>query len=110
MSRTFKMRQGDTEPSLGAIVKDSKGRPKGLTNVSDVRFHMMDADDGSIKIDGHATVVNASEGKIVYEWQDGDTDTPGHYDAEFEIIYDDGDTETFPNYRYIDVIITEEIA
>ena len=47
---------------------------------------------------------------VKYEWQPGDTDTEGFYDAEFEVTYSDGTVETFPNRGFITVIISPDLG
>lgn len=58
-----------------------------------------------------ATVVDADDGRVRYDWQDGDTAEPGRYQAEFEVHYvNDSGVETFPNTGYLSVAVTEDIA
>ena len=43
-------------------------------------------------------------------WLAGDTSDIGSYQAEFEVTYADGNVETFPNSRYINVEIIDNIS
>lgn len=52
----------------------------------------------------------ATAGAVRYDWQIGDTDVDGDYDAEFEVTYADGSVETFPNGGHISVKITGELG
>lgn len=106
---TFNIKQGDTRPSLEAQLLDEDNDPRNLDNAS-VRFHMEDVDTGSVVVDADGRIINKDEARVVYEWQTGDTDDPGRYEAEFEVDYGGGDYETFPNNGYIDVYVEEEIA
>lgn len=106
----FSIKKGDTSPSLEAQLLDENNEPRTLTNVASVRFHMEDIDDESVVIDATGSVLNANEGKVVYHWNSGDTDNAGRYDAEFEVEYDNGNVETFPNSGFIDIVITDDIA
>jgi len=47
---------------------------------------------------------------VRYQWSEGDTDTPGVYEAEFEVTYDGGAVETFPNANYRIIEIVRQIA
>lgn len=105
---TFRIKRGDTRPALEVICGDEDGNPRDLSNAT-AQFHMEDQ-DGNVTIDAAATITNASEGKVAYEWASGDTDTIGLYGGEFEITYSDGKSETFPNYGSIDIEIVEDIA
>lgn len=91
----FNIKQNDTSPSLQATLKDASLNPINLAGAS-VQFHMKGI-DGSLKVNAAMTVVDAVNGVIQYDWQDGDTDTVGSYYAEFEVTYTDDTVETFPN-------------
>ena len=104
----FWIRQGDTSPAYEAILKDDKGKAVDITGAS-VRFHMR-ARGGETKVATSATVVDGPAGKVSHGWSAEDTDTPGAFEAEFEVTYSDGTIETYPNRRYLEVRITAEIA
>lgn len=106
----FTIKTGDTRPSIEAQLLDEQNQPRDLTSINYVRFHMERVDDGETIIDTDATVLDADDGTVVYEWSAGDTDVAGRYDAEFEVEYAGGDVETFPNNGYIDIYIEEELA
>jgi hypothetical protein len=106
----FKIKQGDTRPSLEAQLLDENREPRDLQTVDEVRFHMKDVDTQEVVVDDTGSILNANEGRVVYEWSDGDTDTLGRHQAEFEVHYSDGGTETFPNGDNIEVYITEDLA
>lgn len=71
-----------------------------------VSFIMRKQGDPAPKIDKLATIVDASTRRVRYEWADGDTDTPGQYQAEWEVVYPDGKAQTFPlkTYHSVDVL------
>lgn len=106
----FKIKQGDTRPSLKAQLLDENRQPRDLQSVDTVKFHMKDVDTQELVVEDNGTVLNAEEGRVVYEWSDGDTETLGRHEAEFEITYSGGETETFPNSDNIEVYITEDLA
>ena len=110
MAASFYIKQNDTAPSIQAVLTDSNGRVKSMADASLVRFHMQDENSSALVTNGVGTVINANKGIVAYEWQSGDTANTGIHSAEFQITYDNGTIETFPNTGYIKVIIKSEIA
>lgn len=106
----FKIKSGDTRPTLEAQLLDEERQPRDLSLVDVVNFHMKQVDSQEVVVDATGSVFNDSEGKVIYEWSSGDTDTIGRHEAEFEIQYSNGTTETFPNNGFIEVYITEDLA
>lgn len=110
MAASFYIKQNDTAPSIEAILTDSNGKVRSMADASAVRFHMK-SEQGVILIeDGVGSVTSAAKGKVSYVWQDGDTSNTGIHNAEFEVEYNNGQIETFPNTGYIRVIIKDELA
>ena len=110
MAATFHIKQNDTAPSLEVALTDSNGRKRSMETAQNVRFHMKTENDSVLVEDGVGYVINAAKGTVAYEWQAGDTSNTGIHNAEFEIEYDNGQIETFPNTGYIKVIIKDELA
>jgi hypothetical protein len=111
MTATFYIKQNDTAPSLEVALKGSNGRARNLENASSVRFHMSKENNGGNAItNGVCVITDAIKGIVSYPWQAGDTANTGTYDAEFEVLYSNGQNETFPNSAFIKVIIREELA
>ena len=91
----FHLKRGDTSPSFERQLTGD-GAPIDLSEAgTTVRFIMHDG--GEAVIDRSASIVDAPEGVVRYNWLDGDTDTVGTYRAEFEVTYSDGAVESFPN-------------
>lgn len=107
---TFSIKSGDTRPSLEAQLLDETNTPRNLQTVDTVKFHMKNVNTQEVVVNGAGSVLSESDGKVVYEWKDGDTDTTGQHKAEFEITYTDGETETFPNGEDINVFVERDIA
>lgn len=105
----FFIKQNDTSPALKATLKDGLDAVVDLTAAS-VRFHMRPIGDTTTKVDAAAVIENADGGVVYYNWTAGDTDTIGSYEAEFEVTFTGGEIETFPNNRFIEVEITDDIA
>lgn len=103
----FTIKQSDTSPSIQATLQDSDGNAVNINGAS-VRFHMK-AVGGAVVIDQPMTIVNAAGGIVRYDWQTGDTDTPGTYYVEFEVTYSDNTIETFPNNTNETVLVIPQL-
>lgn len=103
----FTIKQNDTSPSILATLTDGNNTAINLTSAT-VRMHMKSL-EGVIKIDSAATVINAVEGIVRYDWVAGDTDTHGTYYVEFEVTYSDDAVETFPNTGSLSVVVVKEL-
>jgi hypothetical protein len=75
-----------TVPVLAGATVNFIMRKKGTTGIP--------------KVNSPATVVDAATAVIRYDWKAGDTDTPGDYEAEWEVVGADGLTQTFPTDAY----------
>lgn len=108
----FSIKQNDTRPSLKAELRGEYNEARDFTNVTvqSITFHMESIDTTEVVVDSEATIVNAKDGIVAYEWDDGDTADAGKYIGEFQIEYQDSGTETFPNNDNIDIIIRKDIA
>ena len=108
MSRLF-VKQNDTSPAIEATLQDSDGEAVNLTSAT-ARFLMRRRGRTTAKVSAEATITNAAAGVVQYDWDPADTDTPGQYEAEFEVTYSDGTKETFPSRGYISIVIVDDIA
>jgi hypothetical protein len=107
MSMDFFLKRGDTSPVLEFVLDP-------LTNLTGatVVFNMRLPGAASAKVSRKAVQVvsPATDGKVRYVWAAEDTDTVGTYSAEFEVTYQDGSVETFPNADDITVHIRQDLA
>lgn len=103
----FTIKQNDTSPAIQATLQDYAGNAISLIGAT-ARFHMKSI-DGLVVIDAPMTIVNASNGTVLYSWQTSDTNVAGTYYAEFEVTYSDTSIETFPNTDNIAIVITPEL-
>lgn len=71
---------------------------------------MYTQDKGTEKVNAVATIVDASNGIVKYDFTASDTDTTGWYWAEFEVTFSDASIETFPNSGYFSIKITPNLA
>tara|TARA_R110001599_G_scaffold162420_1_gene351680 strand:- start:236 stop:568 length:333 start_codon:yes stop_codon:yes gene_type:complete len=110
MSDNFYIKQNDTAPSLEVVLTSSSGRAKPMTEASSIAFNMSTEAGVNIVSLGTGTIVNSVKGIVAYTWQTGDTSNTGIHNAEFQVTYNNGQIETFPNSGYIKVIIKGELA
>jgi hypothetical protein len=98
------MKQHDTLPQVTAAL----GGFGDLTGAA-VKFVMSKPGNVSPKVAAAGTFDDRTAGIVRYSWIPGDTDTPGTYDAEWEITYSNGKKQTFPGDSYNTVIITGDL-
>ena len=89
------IKRGDTRNCIKAVLKDASGTPVDLTDCS-VSFHMAQLNRPAV-ISRAAHIEDAAAGEVWVVWAPGETDISGVYRAEFEVVYQDGRRETFPN-------------
>lgn len=111
--RDFIIKQNDTLPVLRLCVFDQSCLttkiPFNMTGATAVTFSMVDK-YGNYKIAGKsASFQSVVEGIIQYDWQDGDTNEPGKYKGEFQLIYNNGKKLTIPQKGYINIEIPPDI-
>lgn len=104
----FTLKENDTKPILTAVLQYADGTALDLTGAS-VYFVMRDR-HGIVKVMGNATILVPASGKVEYQWQKGDTDTEGPYEAEFVVMYPDGFVQTVPSDGYLAVRVLPQLA
>lgn len=105
---SFYIKRNDTAPSLEAQLIDADGNPINL-DMCGVRFIMQDG-FGRVNINRPATIIDAAQGRVQVDWQEGDTSVAGVMRCEFEIVFTDGSVMTVPNDGYFMIQIVEELA
>jgi hypothetical protein len=110
----FVIKDGATEPALVATLRDDDGNAVDLTGAS-VEFRMKQAGADALKVDDACLVTDSSGGEVTYEWSASDTDTVGHYNAEFAVDYS-GETgnnfaadEYFPSDEYLSIRVMSHL-
>ena len=106
----FYLKSGDTLPVLNATLQDATGAAVSLVLATAVRFVLVAAGTRQPKLNAVAAIVNAAAGTVRYAWAAGDTDTPGDYWGEFQVTFNDGTIETFPNDRHLVIRVTAELG
>lgn len=109
----FTIKRNDTRPILVRQLLDGSDVPIPLGTAAAVRLVM--------RISGAATgdpplfkktcvITNAAQGIVEYRWVAADTATPGSYEAEFEIDWGGGNTETVPNDSFVSVTVKGDLG
>ena len=102
------IKRGDTRNCIKAILKDASGDPVNLAGCS-VKFHMALLRQPAI-VSRAVHIEDAEAGEVWVVWVPGETDSTGIYRAEFEVMYQDGRRETFPNKGYISLLIQDDLG
>ena len=89
------IKQGDRRPAAPATLKHGS-TVVDLTLATSVTFKMTEQNETALKVNSAAVVLVAASGTVEYRWAVGDTDTPGKYWVEWEVLWSDGTPETFP--------------
>ncbi|MFQ5788428.1 MAG: hypothetical protein ACE5H1_10675 [Thermodesulfobacteriota bacterium] len=109
MEKEIKIKKGSTKPSIKfRLFNMDTYLPIDLTGAQ-INFFMEGPEGGADikKFEGEGdVVVSPLTGIGKYEWHAGDTDTPGLYRAEFEIILSDGTKIKVPEgEEYIKIVV-----
>lgn len=111
MFQKFCIKQGDLWPPLEAYLLQADSEAIPLEVDDTVRFIMTPKNDRrNIIIDAAAQIIDLDTGYVKYNWQQGDTDIPDTYQAEFLIMLH-GDTPIrVPNNGYFIIIIDHKLG
>ena len=110
----FSIKQNDRRPVFVVALKDNFGEvseaPVNLTTAGTVFFNMRTTTGEVVVNRGTCTITDAASGVVTYAWLAEDTATAGSYQAECEVLWNDGKAESFPNTDYWDIAIVDDIA
>ena len=96
--------QGDTAPDLVATLHEDgdASAPINLTGCT-VVFQMRKPDDKRYTVNRSATIEDAVNGVVRYEWGANDLAIPGTYQGQFEVTYSDSKIQTTKDTFSIEV-------
>jgi hypothetical protein len=120
----FEIKRNDREPVYEIPLRHRIGDPTlpaedrvtgvpipGLDTVSAIWFIMRQENQvGPPKVMQEAELVDVDDSRVRYSWAEGDTDTEGNFQVEFEIEKTPGVTETVPNKGFFSVIINPDLG
>lgn len=102
----FNIKQNDSLPKI-RVALAIDGVALDLTSCI-VAFKLRQQGTDALKVNAAATVVGApTAGVVEYAWASGDTDTPGRYDAEFEVTVSGGGIFSTPTVGFLRVNVEE---
>jgi hypothetical protein len=99
-----KLKRNDTAPAFSSVLSDAAGDPVSLSGAS-VLFKMRSEADGTLKINGVATITDAAGGAVTYQQSATDVDEAGIFLAEWQVTYADARIQTFPTVGQNRVVI-----
>lgn len=106
----YSMKRGDTGPPLRAKLRDQRGAIP--LHDADVFFQMRQV-EGKKVVRGSCIVIDAVAGLVEYDWAPTDTDTPGIFHGEWEIVFAPGTAgevvRTVPNDGYEEFVILDDL-
>lgn len=109
MANEFYIKQNDTSPSLAAILRDANGDAIDLTGAT-VVYSMQDKYSQILVNEQPVVITDAVNGTVRYDWQAGDTVEVGELRGEFEVTFNNGRIQTFPNAGHITINVTKELG
>lgn len=104
--QTFTIKRGDLHPPLRLQLIQNR-QPIQLAGCT-VRLDM--ARSGVLKVSANFTVVSEAEGRVEYQWAEGDTDEAGEYHAEAVVVFPDQTTMTVPTSGDFAVLVNERLG
>lgn len=111
----MKIKQNDLKPYARTTLwaDEANEIPADVSSgqVDEIVFNMKPA-AGALKVDrGIAQVVtDGTDGQVEYRWVVGDTDTPGIFSAEFEVVWADTKPQSFPPDSNLSVEVVPELG
>jgi hypothetical protein len=106
----FYIRRGDRSQPFQRTLRKADGTAQDLTTRT-VKFFMTNRHTGEVVVDGvEITPVDAANGVVQYEWEEGTTDVAGSYWGVFQTIDTEGRPGTFPNVGYLEIEISKKAS
>jgi hypothetical protein len=95
------VKAGDERPTLEYTAQRGTVHPQAvdLSNADGVHLYVQNA-SGDLVIDAAASIDDAANGEISYDFAEDDLFDAGRHDFEFVVSWPDGDEETFPKKGY----------
>lgn len=94
------LKQNDRLPAATTVLKRGETVVTDLDTATSITFVMRQIGRVTNKVSGLASVVDAPNGAIKYEWADGDTDIIGNFRVSWVVLWPGALEETFPTIGY----------
>lgn len=113
MAEIFHIKQHDTRPIMRATLTFPEDPEKTLSKATKVQLVMRSkgaTDPAAPKVKSDASIADAPNNIVEYEWEAADTDTSGEFNAEFEVTWEDGGVESVPRSDYFIVHVHDDLG
>jgi hypothetical protein len=114
MAKDILMKVGDTLPPILDILVDDEQHPVDLTTAVSVTLHLQPTFGVGATLSVVGEILAPDPGQdiwtAVYRWPAPQALTPGVYRREWEVLWDDGNLETFPKDGYAYAKIVEALG
>jgi hypothetical protein len=115
-SPDFILRANDTASIITGTAEDQTGTPISIAGAT-VRFHMRTLNSAGTPVLNQAAAndqagdgTDGTMGNMSYAWVAGNTAVSGFYLGEWEITFNNGKVQSFPNGGYVVLYISPEVA
>jgi len=108
---TFYIKQGDLWPPLVAYLKQANGEPIPLQQGDIVEIVITPRNKRREEtVSNNVDIIDYDLAHVKYEWQQGDTDIAGQYQAEFIVTFAETQPVKIPNNGYFNIIIDHKLG
>lgn len=104
----FSIKAHDRYPSIKAALKTGTSA-LDLTDADKVDFVMRQVAGGPLRTNSLAVIDDPVAGIVHYDWSAQDTATPGQFQAEWQITWNNGYQQTVPTLSYHTVEILADL-
>jgi hypothetical protein len=110
MADSRALKRGDTYPFLRATLTDGEDDPINLTG-STVRMTLRTkgVTPTTVVDDVVVDIIDATGGRVEYEWQAADTASATAFDGEFKITWGDGEVTFVPTTGFFEITVNPNL-
>lgn len=102
----FYIRKGDRLPAIEAQLSSNESFVDLTGAAVELRYRARGSATVIVKA---AAITDSAAGRVQYEWDAGDTDAAGVFEAVWRVTFSDGRRATFPNRGYLLFAITDDL-
>jgi hypothetical protein len=95
----YRTKQHDTGKPVRGTLSDENG-VVNLANATQIRL-LIRPYDAELVVYTAAVDGTPADGNVIYEWVEGETDTAYWFEYEWEVTWNDGTVDTFPDDGYL---------